>query len=365
MTFKSLLRPGYAAVLALVLAVPATRAALGDLETTINVQATCFAVDQSRQLLYASNFSGNSVAVIDMQTLKLLRTVPVGIQPEGLAVSPDGSRVYVADSGENKISVIDTSNFSALPALVTPIPVRQVASGNSGRLYCSTDNYNQNTMLQINAFTDDATLYDMHIYADAVFQMSSDRNTLFVGIRGLAGVVKLDVSTPIAQQLAGHQPSGANGRDLQLSHDGKTLVYPCGGGNDGTYSITKYLVTATDSVAAGDFNTNTYPGFAAFSPDDNLLYTSLDGPKVDIFDVSTLALVGQFMPSGGGLGALVVNDSGHDLFASQSSGISVFDTGRSVAAPEPAYFATLALSFGLLLRRSRMQCERCPAVDWM
>jgi uncharacterized repeat protein (TIGR02543 family) len=64
---------------------------------------------------YVSNFSSNTVTVIDGTTV--LATVPVGEQPAGVAVNPAETRVYVANSnffqnGVPSVSVINTADFS-------------------------------------------------------------------------------------------------------------------------------------------------------------------------------------------------------------------------------------------------------------
>jgi YVTN family beta-propeller protein len=51
------------------------------------------------------------VSVIDTTTSppKVTATITVGSYPVGVAVSPDGSTVYVANEGDNSVSVIDTT----------------------------------------------------------------------------------------------------------------------------------------------------------------------------------------------------------------------------------------------------------------
>ncbi len=46
------------------------------------------------------------MSVINTSTNTVVNTVPVGTRPQGIAVSPDGSHVYVANSGSNTVSVI-------------------------------------------------------------------------------------------------------------------------------------------------------------------------------------------------------------------------------------------------------------------
>ena len=52
---------------------------------------------------------GNCVAVIDGETLQLLTLIPVGQRPWGIAISPDGQKLYTANGLSNDVSVIDAS----------------------------------------------------------------------------------------------------------------------------------------------------------------------------------------------------------------------------------------------------------------
>ena len=50
----------------------------------------------------------------------MIRTITVGTNPSGVAVSPDGARVYVSNYGSNSVSVLDPA---AANPLVTSIAV--------------------------------------------------------------------------------------------------------------------------------------------------------------------------------------------------------------------------------------------------
>jgi YVTN family beta-propeller protein len=55
------------------------------------------------------NFS-NKVTVVDTTTNKIVTTIDVGLAPAGLAVTPDGSKVYVANQTvRGTVSVIDAA----------------------------------------------------------------------------------------------------------------------------------------------------------------------------------------------------------------------------------------------------------------
>ena len=69
---------------------------------------------------YVANNNSNDVSVIDTATNTVVATIALSLdevgQPMGVAVSPDGTHVYVAkhrhyteDPGPNKVSVINTA----------------------------------------------------------------------------------------------------------------------------------------------------------------------------------------------------------------------------------------------------------------
>jgi YVTN family beta-propeller protein len=64
---------------------------------------------------YITNYGSNSVTVIDTSTNSGVATVDVGSNPLGVAVSPDGSKVYVTAGFD--VSVIDTSNNTVMATI--------------------------------------------------------------------------------------------------------------------------------------------------------------------------------------------------------------------------------------------------------
>jgi YVTN family beta-propeller protein len=79
-------------------------------------------MDAPRKRLYVSTGRGGSVAVIATEpAVKLLRDIPVGKRPWGIALTPDASLLYTANGPSNDVSVIDTARL----AVVAKIPVGQ------------------------------------------------------------------------------------------------------------------------------------------------------------------------------------------------------------------------------------------------
>ncbi len=61
--------------------------------------------------------------------------VPVGQRPRGLAVSPDGRQVYVANFNSDSVSVVDTGSGEVTAIPVGDGPVQAVVSPDGGRAY--------------------------------------------------------------------------------------------------------------------------------------------------------------------------------------------------------------------------------------
>jgi YVTN family beta-propeller protein len=74
----------------------------------------------------------NDVAVIATASNTIIKTVAVGSTPIGVAVTPDGAHLYVANQGSNSVSVINTANDTvadtvpvAGPSYISIIPPPQ------------------------------------------------------------------------------------------------------------------------------------------------------------------------------------------------------------------------------------------------
>jgi len=57
--------------------------------------------------------NNNDLSVIDLATNTVVATVPVGTNPQGVTVNPAGTKVYVANTGSNDYTVIDTTTYES------------------------------------------------------------------------------------------------------------------------------------------------------------------------------------------------------------------------------------------------------------
>ena len=82
------------------------------------------AIRNAYEPLFASNENDNLVSIIDIAAHTVVDTVPVGVEPEGMGVSPDGKFVVNTSETTNMAHVIDldshkiVANIVALGAMV-------------------------------------------------------------------------------------------------------------------------------------------------------------------------------------------------------------------------------------------------------
>jgi len=67
------------------------------------------AVSPDGSTVYVANYNDGTVSVIATGSNAVVATIPVGNQPSALAVTPSDARVYVVNSGSNSVSVISTA----------------------------------------------------------------------------------------------------------------------------------------------------------------------------------------------------------------------------------------------------------------
>jgi YVTN family beta-propeller protein len=96
----------------------------------------------SAQNAYITNAGDNTVSVIVTATNTVVGSpITVGANPQGVAVTPDGSKVYVANAGDNTVSVIDTvSNMVVgLPIKVGVGPIGVAVTPDGSKVYVANE----------------------------------------------------------------------------------------------------------------------------------------------------------------------------------------------------------------------------------
>jgi YVTN family beta-propeller protein len=104
--------------------------------------------------IYVTNQLDNTASVIDGATHKTVKTLRVGVSPAQMAVSPDRKSVYIANTGSNTVSVLNTDNDTiartiALPPRSKPMDV--AVNPNGRYLYTADGGSNRVSILDTRA----------------------------------------------------------------------------------------------------------------------------------------------------------------------------------------------------------------------
>lgn len=203
------------------------------------------AISLNDKLIWVVNPSDDSVSVIRPDTNKRITKVPVGDEPESIALTPDGQYAYVANAAAGTVTVIRISDpawgtFSAAPVATLSTgsePWNIVCSPDGRRVFVA--NSSQDTITVIDATT--RTILGTVDLRDSVAN-DPDRSRRFQP-RGLA--VTLDNSKLyVTRFLSYTKPGGRQGDDL--GKEGLVAVLDI---NTASQSIADYHVARTVALS--------------------------------------------------------------------------------------------------------------------
>jgi PQQ-dependent catabolism-associated beta-propeller protein len=100
----------------------------------------CVAVSPDGKRLYLSNEDAGTASIIDVPTARPAATLIVGTEPEGVTASPDGKLVYVTAETSNVITVIDAKKErTAANILVDPRPRAAIFTKDGSRAWATAE----------------------------------------------------------------------------------------------------------------------------------------------------------------------------------------------------------------------------------
>ena len=189
---------------------------------------------------YVANNCAGTVSVVSLTTLNLQKTVTVGVGPVGLAELPGGAKVYVANQGDNSVTLINTADLSTstITAGIGAAPSYIESSSDSACVYVA--NQSSGTVSTINSANDTVVAAPITVGAgpsfmrfDATLRRLYVVNTASNSVSVIAHVVDtagnctpaLLTTTPIA---VGSQPTSiavlADGTRAYVANRGSNSV---------------------------------------------------------------------------------------------------------------------------------------------
>ena len=257
-------------------------------------------------LAYVTNFDDNTISVVDTATNEVLSSIGVGSGPDGVAVTPDGSKAYVANFDANTVSVVDT----VVGAVSSTISVGQgpsavAISPDGSRAYVA--NFTDGTVSVINTSSDTVTS-TINVELDPLaIAISPDGTKVYVANSGSGTVSVIDTGNDSV--TAGNIAVGSGPSALAIAPDG-SKVYVANY-NDGTVSV---IDTSLGTVSA-TFNVETHPMAVAITPDGKQVYVADFGTNtIAVEQTDSTSSPPQIVQVGNAPDAIVFSQNGSEAF---------------------------------------------------
>jgi YVTN family beta-propeller protein len=243
---------------------------------------------------YVANTGDDSISVIDLATGAAIGSpISVGSGPSALAVSPDQQRVFVANSDANTVSVIDTQTRTVVATTAlgqTSVRAVGVTVGLDGRRAFVT-HARGNTVYTVNTASnarDD--LFPMSGQPSGLVWTMKSGPYLYVSTPRDRGVTSVNLFETRRSRLlirTGSQPFG-----IAISPDGG-FVYVA----DVDESKVSVISTVTDTVA-DTFSVGRNTDSLAITPDgERLIVASLQSPEAHVLNPVNGAVIAM-VPTG-------------------------------------------------------------------
>lgn len=205
----------------------------------LGLAAAPFALPAQADTIFVSNEKGNSITIIDGDSLEVTNTVEVGNRPRGIALSKDHRYLYICASDDDHIEVLDTETLEVVGTLPSgPDPELLVISPDGTRLYVANEDDN------------------------------------------LVTVVDLESGEAIAEIPVGVEPEG-----MGVSPDGKTIV------NTSETTNMAHFIDAESFEITGNVLVDQRPRIAEFTSDGDEVWVSSEiGGTVSVIDAKTLEI---------------------------------------------------------------------------
>lgn len=243
----------------------------------------------------ANNGISGNVTVIDTATNIVVDTVNVGEVPWGVAITPDGSKVYVTNQVDSTVSVIDAATNTVTVTLnLGDFPSGIAITPDGTKAYVAS---NPNKVSVIDTTTNTVTATVSMASNAAGIAVSPDGTKVYATNwdGGTVSVIDTATNTVTATVPVGSYPYG-----VAVSPDGtKVYVTNCDSGSVSVVDTLTNTVTAT--INAGD-----NPWGVAITPDGSKAYvTNVVDNTVSVIDAATNTVTATFNVGSGPNGVAV------------------------------------------------------------
>lgn len=297
-----------------------TSVALGSGRTPIAVAVT---PDGSR--VYIANSGNNTVSVMATATNTITATVAGLSSPQGIAITPNGTRAYVTNSAVDTVSVIDTSNNAVTSINDASFDTSHgIAINRTGtRAYVTNSGNNSVSVINTSNNTVTATINLPAGATPSGIAITPDGLRVYVANSGNNTVSVIDTSNNAVTSITGlNSPQG-----IAITPDG-SRVYVTNTGNN-----TVSVIRTSDNTIIATVSGVTAPRGAAAGVDGSSIYVSNFDGDVTRISTATNVVALVYPANASGLIGITVGPGGGRIYAAASTAdsLAVLGTPARVA----------------------------------
>jgi YVTN family beta-propeller protein/VCBS repeat-containing protein len=265
--------------------------------------------------IYVANTGSNTISVIDANTNAALGVVgSVGRSPTQLALSPDGSVLYVVNRDTANVAAISTVSGALVGSISVGGSPQGVAVGSNGtRLYVS--NSAGNTVTVLNTATG-VTVATVKVgTAPTTMTVSPDGTRVYVANRtsGTVSAINVATNTVVATIAVGSSPAAL------ASNSAGTRLYVT---NSGSNSVS--VVNTTTSTSIATIAVRSQPSGIAVSRDGSLVYVANGDSTLSVIDTKTNTKITGTLPIPAAAGsAITMSPDGMGVYVTNGGGNTV------------------------------------------
>jgi len=311
------------------------------------------ALDQTRNLLYAANFTANRIEVLSLTGQVLQSPIAVAPQPSAVAVSPDGQFLVVGHYGAGStsafvgVSIVNLNSGSVQTVSLGTVSVLAAAFGNSSKaLLVTTAGISlldpvtaKLTSLQLTSFTSAPLPIPWATYPAGIIAgsagVSGDGNVIYALVDVLAQTTYVQYNVALGTLLlAGTVSSPPIGpRVISVDQTGTSFL--------AGWALLSLPKNNLEIIAQFPYAPGVlFQGGHAFDWQNNLIYAQVAGgtiqtsgsgtssgtaPLLQVFDSDNLTVRETFQLRENLAGKALL--SGNYMYAISDSGLTIFPTG--------------------------------------
>lgn len=279
---------------------PETQSVAGEIRGIPIPHGVAVAPDGSR--IYVSSEAENALVAVDGRSLDIIDQIPLSARPNNISIGRDGRLVYVGImDGDGGIDVIDTARLEKVRHIDTHSRVHNTYVTPDGKYFLAGTFGGDRNLLVFDAATESLawSLFDkrndssLEGVRPIAFETRADGSTsrLFVQISDYHGfvVVDFDSGTEIERKELPEIPAsernpgpfnGAPSHGIGVAPDGRTL-WVCSRPNSRVYAY-----SLPDLELLGGVPIGTQPDWLTFSPDGRFVYVA-NGGSDDVSVIET------------------------------------------------------------------------------